>query len=165
MINVEYLEAIAFEFRKALEFVVDERQYGQLTIFRYFPMGCCQYTSDLLAEYMMSKGIPEECIRMVECETMYEGYTHCWLLIDNTYYVDISADQFNGKVYFEKYEPIPSCCVMPYETKYFYESFDCRKMQYLYNVGIGSYGGDIPIKLQTVYDAVVKKIERNMKEK
>lgn len=163
MITIEYLEFIAFEFRKVLESVVDEKKYDRLTIFRDFPTECCRYTSDLLAEYMMSKGISRECICMVEGKTMGEGYTHCWLLINNTYYVDISADQFNGKGYFKKYDPIPSCCVIPRETKYFYECFDCRKLQYLYDIGIDSYSGDIPIKLQVVYDAVVKKIERNTK--
>ena len=164
MINLRNLEFLAYEFRKALELVVDERLYGRLTIFRSFPNGCCRYTSDLLAEYLMSKGIPKECIQMIECETIEEGYTHCWLIVKNTFYVDISADQFNRKAYFEKYEPIPSCCVVPCETNYLYECFDCRKMQYLDNVGIDSYNGDIPMKLQIVYDEVVQRIENNTEE-
>ena len=91
--------------------MVDRKQYGQLTVFASFPDGCCRYASDLLAEDMMSKGIIRERIRMIECTTMEEEYTHCWLTVDNTYFVDISADQFNKKAYFKKYKPIPECYV------------------------------------------------------
>lgn len=165
MIDIRKLESLAYEFRKALELVVDEGLYGRLTNFRYFPRECCRYTSDLMAEYLMSKGIPKRNIKMIECKTIKEGYTHCWLLVNDAFYVDISADQFNGQAYFKKYEPIPNCCVVPCKTNYFYECFDSREMHYIDNVGINSYGGDVPMKLQVIYDAVVQKIERNTEVK
>ena len=164
MKNIDYLKILAFEFRKGLDFVVKNKRYGRLTILENFPNGCCRYASDLLAEYFMSKGISRRRIRVIECETMKEKYTHCWLLIDNVYFVDISADQFNGKSYFKKYEPIPSCYVTHRDKKYLYECFNCNKMKYLADVGINFYGGDIPMKLQIVYDEVVQSIERNSKE-
>jgi len=50
-------------------------------------------------------------------------------------------------------------CV-PCDTEYFYECFDCYKKQCLYDVGIDTYERDVSIKLQEIYNAVVRKIEK-----
>lgn len=96
---------------------------------------------------------------MVDSESNEEQYTHCWLLIDDNIYVDITADQFNGKNYFKKYEPISSCIVAVRDTKLVYDCFKNSKMRYIPNVGINSYGGDIPDKLKIIYDLAIIQIE------
>ena len=156
--TVEYLEEIAYKFRETLDYVVDKRLYGRLNIFANFPKACCRYSSDLLAEYMVAKGIPREHIQMVESVTKKEEYSHCWLMVDDCYYVDITADQFNGKKYFSKYEPIPICYVTSNTMEYLYDSFDWRRTEYIRNIGIDSYGGDIPIKLRALYDVIIQNI-------
>lgn len=156
--DINAIQQYACDFRNALEFVSARGQYGWLRMFAHFPRECCRYSSDLLAEYLIDMGIARECIQHVNGETKREGYTHCWLLIDNRYYLDITADQFNGKTYFAAYTPIEKCCVVERDT-HFYELFDKSKTTYTYNVGIASYGGDIPHKLRIVYEAAIKQIE------
>lgn len=159
--DIEFLKEIVFEFREALEEVVDKRLYGQLSIFGRFPNECCRYASDLLAEYIMQQGVPMKYIQMIQGESHKEGYTHCWLLIDNLLFVDITADQFNGKRYFKEYEPIPSCYVAPRDISSVHECFNNPSAQKIYNVGIDSYSGVISAKLQKVYNAVIDQIDAN----
>lgn len=158
--NIDEIKELAIEFRIALDAVVSKRQYGRLSIFRLFPKECCRYTSDLLAEYLLNQGVAKERICMVESETLKYKYTHCWLVIDSKFYLDVTADQFNDEFYFNKYKPISSCCVKHCDT-YLYELFDHKKTTYIHNVGINSYNGDIPYKLGVVYDAVINEIRNN----
>ena len=155
---MDYLNELVCEFRNALDIVATQKLYGRLTLFRNFPNGCCRYASDLLAEYLINKGVPRECIQMAESETRKGNYTHCWLIIDDMFCVDITADQFNGKLYFKKYEPIPNCCIVPRGT-YLYEFFDNSKTQYLRNVGIDTYSEDVSAKLQVIYDSAIRQIQ------
>lgn len=158
--DADLIYELAFEFRCALDIVVRQRKYGRLTIFANFPNGCCRYTSDLLAEYLIEMGIKRERIQMISGEANYGSYSHVWLMIDDLYFVDITADQFSNKQYFNKYSPISACCVMPKGT-YFYEQFANQKIQSTYNVGIRTYSGDTPERLQVVYNAVVEQILNN----
>ena len=153
-----YIEDLASEFQSALKYVSKKGLYGSLTLFQSFPNGCCTYASDLLAEYLMYNGIDRERIQLVNSESNSMGYTHCWLMIDEILFVDITADQFNGKPYFQQYEPIPQCCIVQQGT-YLFECFTNRKIRFSRSFGISSYGGDIPSKLQVVYDAAVQVIE------
>lgn len=162
MISRELIEKFAYEFREALEEVVEKNLYGRLTIFEKFPEECCRYASDLFAEYIMQQGMPREYIQMIQGESFREGYTHCWLLICNCLVVDITADQFNGESYFKEYEPIPSCYVAPCDMKSIHDCFVNSKMERIYNVGIDSYSSDIPVKLKIVYDAVLEQINAKL---
>lgn len=155
--DINFITELSCKFRKALEYVSNNRLYGRLTLFAGFPNGCCRYTSDLLASFLIDNGIPVEHIQLVEGETKKFGYTHCWLMIDKKIYVDITADQFNGKIYFKKYEPISTCIVTQIGT-YIYECFDEGKIQFSKNVGIDTYIGDIPSKLGAVYAEIIKKL-------
>lgn len=160
--DLEYIEQLACEFRNALDVIRVKKLYGRLTIFEHFPKECCGYTSDLLATYLIDKGISRERIRVGKSKSYEEEHTHCWIMIDDILFVDITADQFNGKPYFKKYEPIPACCIVTRDT-YLYECFDKHKTQYSRNIGINSYSGDVPAKLQVVYDAVLQQIVKNHK--
>lgn len=156
--DTENLRKLACDFRKALEDVSDKNLYGRLSIFRRFPNGCCTYASDLLAQYLIDNGIPAESIQTITSETYKERYTHCWVMIDERIFMDITADQFNGKAYFMKYSPIPDCCIVPRNTG-FYKLFHNRTTEYSRNVGLDAYGDDISEKLKTVYSAAIQQIE------
>ena len=159
--DIEFLTELSCKFRKALEYVSNNRLYGRLTLFAGFPNDCCRYTSDLLASFLIDNDISVERIQLVEGQTKKFGYTHCWLMIDETIFVDITADQFNGKPYFKKYEPIPPCVFTKIGT-YFYERFDETKTQFSRNVGIDTYSGDIPSKLKAVYAETIKKLNSDL---
>ena len=157
------LNEFAREFRNALDCVVKKGWYGRLTLFECFPKGCCRYASDLLAEYFVEKGIEIDRVRMVEGESAERGYTHCWLIVDNEVYVDITADQFNEKSYFQKYKPIPSYYVVPCRDRSIYELFDNEKKRYLHRIGIDSYDGDISRKLHEVYEVAIQLLDKNLR--
>lgn len=94
---------LASKFRRALETVAAKGEYGRLSLFAHFPDGCCTYTSDLLAEYLIENGIQRERIQVLNSKAS-KGYdTHCWLMIDDMYYLDITGDQFSNKSYYKKY--------------------------------------------------------------
>ena len=151
---------LASEFRHALEIVVTKREYGRLSLFAHFPKGCCTYTSDLLAEYLIENGIQRERIQVLNSKAS-KGYdTHCWLMIDNMYYLDITGDQFSNNIYYMKYSPICDCCFVPKDT-YFFECFANKSLNASYNVGINFYNGDISEKLQIVYNATVARVNKN----
>lgn len=158
ILDIEYIFRCASVFRNALEYVSEKQKYGRLNLFARFPNGCCRWTSDLLATYLIDCGVAMERIQVGDSETKQGGYTHCWVMIDEEIYVDITADQFNGKPYFKKYEPISDCFVVERDT-YLYELFNKTKTYFTHNVGIESYSGDIPHKLRVVYDAAVRYIE------
>lgn len=158
--DIDYYIKLATEFRKALEKVVELRQYGRLTLFARFPTECCRYASDLLAEYLIQHGTSKNRIQLVDGIAEDES-THCWLLIDNDLIVDITADQFNWNPFFEKYQPIPCCYISTRQENYLHECFENATTTYFHNVGIDSYVADIPRKLQIVYDATTRQIIEN----
>lgn len=151
------------EFREGLEYVSDNRLYGRLNIFARFPKQCCRYTSDLLATYLMDNGISFERICMLESETIEEGHTHCWLMIDNSMYVDITADQFNSEKYFDAYHPISKCIVNAVNTGY-YTLFDKKRTYLIHNVGLCTYNYPVSMQLKLIYEEVQIQINKNKKE-
>lgn len=154
---------LASEFRHALEIVVTKREYGRLSLFAHFPNGCCTYTSDLLAEYLMENGIQRERIQILNSNASKGHDTHCWLMIDNMYYLDITGDQFSNKPYYKKYSPISDCCFVPKDTCFF-ERFANKNLNFSCNVGINTYSKDVTEKLQFVYDATVARVNKKHKE-
>lgn len=160
---IEEIKQLACEFRQALEVVSRKNLYGRLSLFRDFPNECCTFTSDLLATYLVENGVQENRIQILNSETKKHQYTHCWLMVDNSMFVDITADQFKNKPYFQKYEPISSCCIVPAGT-YLYELFDKNKTNYSSFFGINSYDGSVSSELKVVYDAAIQQIEQAHKE-
>ena len=158
--DYDYIFQLASEFRHALKMVASKGEYGRLSLFAGFPKGCCTYTSDLLAEYLIENGIQRERIQALNSQAS-KGYdTHCWLMIDDMYYLDITGDQFSNKPYYKKYGPIPDCCFVPKDT-HFFERFINKSLNSSSNVGINTYSGDTSYKLQVVYNATVARINKN----
>jgi len=153
----EFLERIAYEFRDALEAAIAEKSYGRLKIFTDFPNGCCQYTNDLFAEYLIDKGVLNERIYLISGETK-EKHSHYWLLVNDKYFVDITVDQFNGKGFFEKYKPIPRCCVIPINRESLYDLFDYEILGHPYNNGLATYSDYILSELRHLYDEIIIKL-------
>ena len=158
--DYDYIIQLASKFRRALEMVATKREYGRLSLFASFPKGCCTYTSDLLAEYLIENGIQRDRIQVLNGRASKGFDTHCWLMIDDMYYLDITGDQFSNKPNYKKYSPIHDCCFVPRDT-YFFERFANENLNYSNNVGINTYSGDTSYKLQVVYNATVARINEN----
>ena len=164
IVSIDYINQLVFEFRKALEFIADNRLYGRLSMFAYFPKECCGYTTDLLATYLIEKGVSRERIQRLTGITKKEGYTHCWLMIDECLYIDITADQFNNRPYFKNYVPISSCFITKKDTG-LYECFDTKRIEYSHHFGIDTYSEDVSFKLEIIYKTAIRQIQKcNMEE-
>lgn len=87
------LETFVYNFRKAIEAAKQNNEPGEL--FRRFPVGQCGHTSDILAQYLIDKGISS----VIYVNGTYYGddfddrYAHTWLLVDGLV-IDITGDQF-----------------------------------------------------------------------
>ena len=138
----------AQEFRNGLEYIRNNRLYGSLRMFANFPDDCCGYTSDLLAQYLLEKGIDRLRIQFVRSISDINDYTHCWLMIDEEYFLDITADQFNGKKYFKKYGTIEECILVERNSG-FYEVFE-KNNEFLRDFGIDSRSN--MYELETIYE-------------
>lgn len=147
-------------FRKALEIVRKDQLYGRLKIFQNFPNGCCTYTSDLLADYLYENGVIVKYI--THGETNQEHYSHCWVVIEGDIIVDITADQFIGKSYFQNFWPLPKCYIVP-SVQPLYTLFNCN-IEHSDTFGVETYyDWEIKRQLQTLYDVIVKLIKKELR--
>jgi len=85
---IDKIREYSLEFRIALE-KLKENEILESKHFMRFPRGCCGDTSDLLAKYLLSKGIETSYAWGI-----YNGHSHGWLVYQN-YIIDITADQFD----------------------------------------------------------------------
>ena len=51
------IEQLATQFRKAIDAALEAGEFDNDSIYRRFPRACCGDTSDLLAQYLLDKGI------------------------------------------------------------------------------------------------------------
>ena len=87
------LEELVINFRKAIESAKANGEPGEL--FRKFPVGQCGHVSDLLAQYLIDKGIrPITYVNGTycgKCGSVIQAHT--WLVVDGLV-IDITGDQF-----------------------------------------------------------------------
>ena len=87
------LETLVFGFRRAIETAKANNEPGEF--FRKFPVGQCGHASDMLAQFLIDKGIGP--ITYVN-GTYYGSFgrvmqSHTWLVVDERI-IDITGDQF-----------------------------------------------------------------------
>lgn len=51
------IEQFATQFRRAIDLALEAGEFDNDSIYRRFPRACCGDTSDLLAQYLLDKGI------------------------------------------------------------------------------------------------------------
>lgn len=156
--DIENIYQLSKTFREVLDEISKEKLYHRLSVFEYFPRGCCGYASNLLAEYLEDNGVLKQKIQLVNGESFEHQYTHYWLMINEKYFLDITADQFNGKNYFIKYKQIPKVVIVERNT-YIYKKFNDIKTNYSNQFGIDTYHDDISNKLRILYNEALKIIE------
>lgn len=87
------------QFRDAADMALDAGEFERDNSFYKFPKGCCGDTCDLLAQFLMEKGIST-----YSTWGIYHGQTHAWLLTDNHTILDITGDQFKDNPEFFNYD-------------------------------------------------------------
>lgn len=98
------IEQLATKFRKAIDMALEAGEFAGDSIYRRFPRACCGDTSDLLAQYLLDKGIKTEYVcGTYRGKTDGNGQSHAWLMVDKCIIIDITGDQFNGRSTFLNY--------------------------------------------------------------
>lgn len=86
--------SLAETFRRAIIKAVRDRKL-EITPFTCFPDGCCDMTSEMLAQYLHDNGI--ETV-MVNGANDIDGSRHVWLRTLDGINIDITAYQFEGRI-------------------------------------------------------------------
>ena len=96
--NSDTIKTLAAQFRQGIEHAI---RCGAITprntrtTLPQFPRGCCEIASDLLAEYLLEKGIITHCVHgEYDFDYSENRYPHTWLETKDGYIIDITADQF-----------------------------------------------------------------------
>lgn len=90
------LKQVVEKFRNAIEMAKANNESGNF--FRKFPVGQCDNTSDMLAEYLLGNGFKDiESVNGTYYRDYYEEkYSHTWLVVGQEV-VDITGDQFKNQ--------------------------------------------------------------------
>ena len=91
------IQQLAERFRHAIEDAQEAREFVNHPPLRYFPRGCCEVASDLLAEYLRENGIDTYGVfGEWRDDENYDVDPHEWLVLndDTSVIIDITCDQF-----------------------------------------------------------------------
>ena len=116
---------------------------------------CCGDTSDLLAQYLLDKGIKTDYV----CGTYWgkpdgNGQSHAWLMVDKYIIIDITGDQFSGKSTFLNYDK----SVYVGEGDDFHRLFEVEDRDVHEHRGLSALGGFCGPRLWDLYRKILKYI-------
>lgn len=158
------IEFWASRFRRGIEMAHEERLFRKQP-FSDFPNACCGDAPDLLAQYLIDNALE----RKISCRCVYGTcryddydmiYGHSWLVVNNVYIVDITADQrqFKNQKIFPQ-DAIRPCYVgtgSKFHSLFEIEPFCCRDFSNLKNLGEYSYR-----RMKELYDVILNCIDKN----
>lgn len=96
--NIDEIRRLAHSFRNGIKNAVanggiSSRSTKSTMI--YFPKGCCEVASDLLAQYLLDRGIHTKSVHGEYAYDDWENkYSHTWLETGSGVIIDITAEQF-----------------------------------------------------------------------
>jgi len=131
------LFTIIVEFRTAIVEAKEAGELEQFGVMRYFPRGCCEFASDLLAYYLYDKfSIVTEHYNGKFDDGIFEHTTnHEWLTYDNNI-IDITYSQLcfvthsKAEIYFGVYNEFYNSL----EDKHLCDYCDIRQVDWLFSV-------------------------------
>lgn len=156
--DISKIKHLSSRFRRGIEIAHEGRLFRKQP-FIDFPNACCGDAPDLLAQYLMDND-SDQCIR---CKIVYGTYRyddfdnkfgHSWLVVDDTYIVDIAADQrqFKNERIFPQ-DAVQPCYVgisSEFHSMFEIEPFQCREFYGLRNYGEYSYQ-----RMKELYDTIL----------
>ena len=166
--NIQEICKYATIFRKAIESAHYDGVFRGNPLMERFPHGSCGETSNLLGEYLLSKGIRD---LYYVCGTHYPAtgdeeadfygkQSHAWISIghpfdEDSLAVDITGDQFKDNPeygYFDK-------PVFVGRRGRFHQLFEVDGRDYHEFHGIDSYDGGTQGELHRLYDEIMKRLQ------
>lgn len=157
MINrsLDQIKDMADSFRRGIEKSLGELRAVDLKFYK-FPIGCCGDASELLANYFLINGIQSTyCFGTKYGEDDYDKQSHAWLELENGLIVDITTDQFKGKIDYPQEYAIP-CYVgimTPLHNLFEVRNSDCKPFY-----GFEDYYDTETERLNCLYEIISKKI-------
>lgn len=86
----------ARHFRNAIDIAIKNDEFREIYPFYNFPNDCCDFTCDLLGQYLLEKGIATHQVNGVS--KFDESWHHVWLKTNDGVLIDITGDQFIGRI-------------------------------------------------------------------
>ncbi len=109
--NIVEIKRLAQSFRVGIERAIESGSISSKTTkstMSYFPKGCCEVASDLLAQYLLENGVHTKSVHgEYDYDDSWNSFPHTWLETDEGVIIDITADQFIGKNAFSEYNFFP----------------------------------------------------------
>ena len=93
---MESIEVLAKRFRKAIDTAWEKGELRNITPFDQFPKECCDLTCDLLGQYLAENGYITHQINAAHKRDWQRR--HVWLVDEYGIVIDITGDQFAGKL-------------------------------------------------------------------
>lgn len=104
--DFEQIRILALSFREGIESAVVSGDISPRTTrstMPHFPRGCCDVTSDLLAQFLLENSIHTKSIHGEYVYDHWESkFPHTWLETNDGIIIDITADQFAACDVFER---------------------------------------------------------------
>lgn len=94
------LERLVRDFRNAIDIAWEKDRFLRIYPFNRFPDDCCGHASDLLCQYLLENGIETRLINGT-CRKDSQWH-HVWLETDDGIVIDITSDQFIGRLVTEE---------------------------------------------------------------
>lgn len=90
------IKELANKFRRALDIAWEKGELNKYTPFYQFPKECCDLTCDLLGQYLSENGYTTYQINAAHKRDWQRR--HVWLVDEYGIVIDITGDQFAGKL-------------------------------------------------------------------
>lgn len=151
---MENVKILAKRFRGAIDKAKEAGEFDRDLIFSKFPKGCCGDASDLLAEFLLEKGIHTDyvCGTYYYYDEEYNSQSHAWLLSKDKMIIDITGDQFRYDSTFLNYD-IP---VYVGAEDDFHELFEEEDRDIYVHNGISALGDMCQYRLWGLYEKILK---------
>ena len=94
------MEILVRQFRLALDTAWEGGMFRKLYPFNNFSNDCCGHTCDLLSQYLLEHGIETKQVNGTYIND--NQWHHVWLITENGIVIDITGDQFIGKLVTEE---------------------------------------------------------------
>lgn len=109
--TIAKIRGLALSFRNGIEKAIVNGDISSKTTkstMPYFPKGCCEVASDLLAQYLLEKGIHTKSVHgEYDYDDWENKYPHTWLETESGVIIDITADQFAKEEIFKVFDFMP----------------------------------------------------------
>jgi hypothetical protein len=157
--NIAEIRRHAQSFREGIERAVKSGSISSRTTkstMPYFPKGCCEVASDLLAQYLLENGIHTKSVHgEYDYDDWENKFPHTWLETDEGVIIDITADQFLGKNAFNTFSLLP--CYVGLDRE-FYSLFNEDYREEVFQ-GLRSCDGDFYRRnVDPLYEIILKHI-------